>query len=396
MVFWEKTEKRRAMRNTLIGICLIFLLALTACGQCAERPISPQEPSVTEEIPKPEALPLPEPAPVPVPEPEPLPEMTAGDRVTVDGMLLPGGSVWMDETAYVRLREVAEALRCELEFAPVSGKLLRDHTPVEAALSAEPVEVLGEMWVPVDLLPQLHLGYFYDEEHSHHYYTAGSVKFRLPEGYKVPVLMYHAVSDDLWGYWELFVSPSEMEAQLQYLQDNGFTTIHFSDLEHIDRIEKPVILTFDDGYLDNYTELFPLLQKYNAKATIFAITKSIGTHHLYFNWEQAREMADSGLVEIHSHTVSHPNLDELPYEEQKHELEQSQLDILRNCGRESYVLCYPTGRYNTDTLELAEEYYNFALKMNGNDYYTGSDVYEMNRWYVYRGLPMGSFADMVE
>jgi len=389
------------MKKRLLLFCVICFIALTACSQDVPEPAPVQAPpvSVSQSAELPEPVPEPEPAPElePVPEPEPLPEMTAGDSVTVDGFLLPGGSVWMNDVAYVRLREVAEALDCDLEIAEISGMLLRDKAPVAAELSAEPVEVSGETWVPVDLLPQLHLGYFYDAEFAHHYYTSGAVEFPLPQGYKVPTLMYHAVSDEIWSpYSDLFVSPVEMEAQLQYLQENGFTTIHFSDLEHIDAIEKPVLLTFDDGYLDNYTELFPLLKKYNAKATVFAITKSIGTHHLYFNWEQAREMADSNLVEIHSHTVSHPNLDELTYEQQQYELEQSQLDILRNIGRESYVLCYPTGRYNADTLELVDDYYNFGLKMNGNDYFTDPNVYEINRWYVYRGIYLGTFADMVE
>ena len=383
------------MKTRLLLVFIIFLLALTACSQGVEEHAPPQLPPVIEEAPVLE--PVPPTIQELVPEPEPLPEMTAGDRITVDGMLLPGGSVWIGDVSYVRLREVSEALCCDLEWEGISGMLLRDGEPVAAELSAEPVTVLGEVWIPIELLPQLNLGYFHDEEYAHHYYTSGAAAFPVPEGYRVPALMYHAVSDEIWSpYQELFVSPSEMEAQLRYLQENGFTTIFFSDLARIDQIEKPVLLTFDDGYLDNYMELFPLLRKYNAKATIFAITKSIGTHQLYFNWEQAREMADSGLVEIHSHTVSHPNLDELSYEEQKYELEQSQLDILRNLGRESYVFCYPTGRYNADTLELVDDYYNFALRMNGNDWYTDADVYEIKRWYVSRYTELGTFADMIE
>jgi len=369
------------MPQRLLLLCLVLLLILTACGQPVEEAAVQQQPPVTAEpepVPTPVLQPEPAPEPEPEPEPEPLPEMIAGDPVTVDGTQLPGGSVRIDGVPCVRLQEVEAALQRQLD------------------LPADVITVQDEVWLPLDVLPTFHLNYFHDAEFSHHYYTSGAVQFQVPEGYLVPVLMYHAVSDDLWGYSELFVSPVDMEAQLQYLQENGFTTIHFSDLEHIDQIEKPVLLTFDDGYLDNYTELFPLLQQYNAKATIFAITKSIGTHHLYFNWEQAREMADSGLVEIHSHTVSHPNLDELTAEEQQYELEQSKLEILRNLGRESYVLCYPTGRYNADTLELVGSYYNFALKMNGNDYYTDPNVYEINRWYVWRGMPLGTFADMVE
>ena len=74
--------------------------------------------------------------------------------------------------------------------------------------------------------------------------------------------MYHAVGDDCWGEEHLFVRPAELEQQLQYLSENGY--------------EKPVILTFDDGYDDNYTLLLPLLQKYHMKATIFMIAGDIG------------------------------------------------------------------------------------------------------------------------
>ena len=95
-------------------------------------------------------------------------------------------------------------------------------------------------------------------------------------GRQVPVLMYHAVGDDCWGEEHLFVRPAELEQQLQYLSENGYETIFFEDLAHLERYEKPVILTFDDGYDDNYTLLLPLLQKYHMKATIFMIAGDIG------------------------------------------------------------------------------------------------------------------------
>ena len=98
-------------------------------------------------------------------------------------------------------------------------------------------------------------------------------------GRQVPVLMYHAVGDDCWGEEHLFVRPAELEQQLQYLSENGYETIFFEDLAHLERYEKPVILTFDDGYDDNYTLLLPLLQKYHMKATIFMIAGDIGGPH---------------------------------------------------------------------------------------------------------------------
>lgn len=63
-----------------------------------------------------------------------------------------------------------------------------------------------------------------------------------------------------------------MRQQLQYLWDNGYEPIFFSDLTHLEDYDKPVLLTFDDGYIGNYTELYPLLQEYNMKATIFIST----------------------------------------------------------------------------------------------------------------------------
>ena len=98
---------------------------------------------------------------------------------------------------------------------------------------------------------------------------------RLPSsaGVRVPVLMYHAVGDDCWGEESLFVKPEELEKQLQYLSENGYETIFFEDLSHIEQYEKPVLLTFDDGYDDNAETLLPLLRKHGMKATIFLIAE---------------------------------------------------------------------------------------------------------------------------
>ena len=104
---------------------------------------------------------------------------------------------------------------------------------------------------------------------------------RLPSsaGVRVPVLMYHAVGDDCWGEESLFVKPEELEKQLQYLSENGYETIFFEDLSHIEQYEKPVLLTFDDGYDDNAETLLPLLRKHGMKATIFLIAGDVGKPH---------------------------------------------------------------------------------------------------------------------
>lgn len=240
------------------------------------------------------------------------------------------------------------------------------------------------------------LGYteFDDSEQSHLYYSILPDAAQIPGGCSVPILMYHAVSDNCWGIEELFVSPSSMEAQLQYLNDNGYTTIWFSDLEHIDEIEKPVILTFDDGYDDNYEYLFPLLKEYQCKATVFVIPTAIGKNHK-MTAEQIREMSDSGLVDIESHTMTHPDLDMLGYDDTEYELGQSKLEILRLTGKIPYVLCYPTGYNSSVTREVAAEYYSFGIIMNGGRYTTGTDLYLIPRHYVSRYTDIGSFAGLI-
>ena len=124
----------------------------------------------------------------------------------------------------------------------------------------------------------------------------------IPSGRQFPVVMYHAVSDQTWGLEGLFLSQSHMEAQLKYLTENGYDPIFFSYLPHIDQYRKPVILTFDDGYNNNYTDLYPLLQKYNVKATIFVIPSSVGGQYS-MTAAQIKEMADCLEIEFIDHLI---------------------------------------------------------------------------------------------
>lgn len=235
---------------------------------------------------------------------------------------------------------------------------------------------------------------YVDEEVGLRYLTPGAARFSIEQSVNVPVLMYHAVSDNMWGIDELFVSPASMEEQLRYLVDNGYEPIWFSDLAELEQYEKPVILTFDDGYDDNYTELLPLLRKYNVKATVFMIADAMGMQHKMTE-EQVREMADSGLVSIQSHGLTHADMDAMDEETLIRELGESQRILTRVTGRQPSVLCYPTGRYSDLTLEVAERYYNFGLKMVGGQYNTADDPFLVSRYYVSRYTGLDSFAAMV-
>lgn len=257
----------------------------------------------------------------------------------------------------------------------------------------QPVDV-NVLYLPFDeLIAALDCPEYVDEDTGVHYYTPSARHFEIPQGVNVPVLMYHAVSDDIWSSIdELFVSPSDMEAQLAYIVDNGYDAIWFEDLSHIEDYDKPVILTFDDGYEDNYTELFPLLKKYGVKATIFVIAGAPNNQQHMATEQQIREMSTSGLVSIQSHSYSHPDMDGLDYEGTKYEMEQSKKVITRIAGKEPLVLCYPTGRYNDYTLQLGPDYYMFGIKMNGGLYNTSDNPFLVNRYYVSRHTDLYSFA----
>lgn len=246
-----------------------------------------------------------------------------------------------------------------------------------------------------EMCDMLELSVYWDSYYDGVYCTASAWERDIPANYNVPVLMYHAVSNDLWGIKSLFVKPELMEQQLQYLTHNGYDPIFFEDLYHIRDYDKPVILTFDDGYADNYTQLFPLLKKYNVKATVFVLTGSINTNH-YLTDKQIKEMSDSGLVSIQSHTVTHPMLGDLSAEAQRSEMAQSKLTLTRITKREPYVLAYPTGDYNSTTVRIIGEYYDFGILMNGNLYNTRDNPYKIKRYFISRDTSTSTYRAILQ
>lgn len=115
----------------------------------------------------------------------------------------------------------------------------------------------------------------------------------------IPCIMYHNISNDKG------VSPKEFEKHLELIQKNY--TFKFEEFEKLNNKlpKNSILLTFDDGYADNYHNAFPLLKKYNMKATIFLNTAYINKETFYMNWEQVKEMYESGLVDFQLHTHSH-------------------------------------------------------------------------------------------
>ena len=169
-----------------------------------------------------------------------------------------------------------------------------------------------------------------------------------PQG--VLVLEYHHVNDDVGNDgWAYTVPVADFAEQLDYLQAEGYTTITMQDFMRAKKGKqelpaKPVVLTFDDGYEDNYTTLLPMLEERHMTAVVYMVTNSIGRKD-YLSWNQLRDMQARG-IEIGSHTANHQPLTSLDREKQAEEMKLSKLLMEWNGLKSIYSFSYPNGAYD--------------------------------------------------
>ena len=204
-------------------------------------------------------------------------------------------------------------------------------------------------------------------------------------GMSVPVLMYHSIS---YEKGNAICLPVEVfEKQLKYLKDNGYYTVTLTDLykyliKDTPIPKKSVVLTFDDGYENNYTEMFPVLKKYNFKATIFVITSNIDKDPKSMTSNQLLEMEKYG-VDIESHTVNHENLKELPKANQLETLIKSKKDLEKILNKQINFFAYPFGGYNKSAIEAVKEAgYTMAFTTNGRWSSKNNGMLSLDRVYI--------------
>ena len=175
-----------------------------------------------------------------------------------------------------------------------------------------------------------------------------------PEEVRIPILMYHSICAD-YPDNSLMVAPELFNEQMAWLNDNGFTTMSLEEVYEAFETGKvpvrPVAITFDDGYADNYTEAYPILKKYGMKATFFIITNNTDKDGYYMNTDMLKEMKEYGM-EIENHTAYHFELGGASLEDQRMTIEDGQTFLKENIGVESKFLCYPAGKYDDTTVSL--------------------------------------------
>lgn len=183
---------------------------------------------------------------------------------------------------------------------------------------------------------------------------------RPPAG--VPILAYHMVNDKNDKY---SISPSDFADHLQYLKDSGYTTISLLEFAKAKKgkftlPEKPLIITFDDGYEDNYTTALPLLERYGMKATVFMVVNDIGKEG-YLTLDQLKDM-EKRQIELGSHTANHLPLATLSPDKQKEEIALSKLLMEWKGLNTVFFLAYPNGSYDKECQDiLANNNYLGAL-----------------------------------
>jgi peptidoglycan/xylan/chitin deacetylase (PgdA/CDA1 family) len=191
--------------------------------------------------------------------------------------------------------------------------------------------------------------------------------------YCVPILTYHSISENLFGkvhpYHQINTPASVFAMQMKWLRNEGYRTIGLTQLmagfESSNKLAKSIVLTFDDGYRDFYTDAFPVLRQCGFSATVFLATDRIRERSVrvegadYLTWGEVRELHSEGIT-FGSHSVTHPDLRSLGPDQIEHELGYSKETIEEKIGECVESFSYPFAlpeedgdfiRYLGDTLE---------------------------------------------
>lgn len=224
----------------------------------------------------------------------------------------------------------------------------------------------------------------------------------------IPVVMYHHILPMGGG---LAVTPEIFEDHLTALQRNGWKTLsgkEFLHLLHSGNIpRKTVLLTFDDGFADNYVYAYPILKRYGMKALLFAATSFIENadikregfiplqhgeawkkasserrSEVMCTWNELREMEESGVFDIQSHGHSHniPRfINEKKYSEIKEDLSVGKRMLKEMLSKDVLHLAWPKGKYDDRTIEIAAQLGFKALYTTRRGYNTGKNLKMLNR-----------------
>ncbi len=219
------------------------------------------------------------------------------------------------------------------------------------------------------------------------------LKSASPSAIRIPILMYHYVEfvrdkrDTIRQ--SLDIIPPVFEAQVKTLQDNGYTFITAKDLSDIldekkEAPQKPILLTFDDGHWDLYTDVLPILQKYHIRATAY-IAPGLLNGSDFLTTNQLGKVATSGAIEIGAHTVHHLWLKGRPLATVKKEVQDSKTMLEAIIKRPVVSFAYPFGAFDNQTIAAVQD----AEFLTAVSTAPGIEESKTNRYFLYRLRPGG-------
>jgi peptidoglycan/xylan/chitin deacetylase (PgdA/CDA1 family) len=221
---------------------------------------------------------------------------------------------------------------------------------------------------------------------------------------RIPVLMYHGVAgkvSDRHPYFETNISPAMFARHMDFLADRGYAALSIDEaLAGTGNRQKVVVITFDDGYRNFYTDAFPVLRNHGFTATVFVISSFTGDQRIakngceYMTWDEVRTVR-SNRITIGSHTLTHPQLDEMQPSEIRAELSISKREIEQQLGTpvESFAYPYAFPEQNTSFVRmlkslLQEEGYRVGVSTVIGTACRGNDPFFLPR------IPVNSHDDL--
>ncbi|MBP1761676.1 MAG: polysaccharide deacetylase [Firmicutes bacterium] len=218
-----------------------------------------------------------------------------------------------------------------------------------------------------------------------------------PSSEGVPILTYHKVNPDRnTGGFGLRVLPADFDWQMKYLKNNGYHSVspgnvvdHFQTGSKLP--DKPFVITFDDGYQDNYRYAWPILKKYNYTATVFIVPHIVGGINAYdyyanlqpenkmLTWQEIKEMNDAGIT-IGAHALDHASLTKVSPAEAQRQILESKKILEQKLGKEVRYFCYPYGDFNRNIAEMVKKSgYQAATSSEEGLVQANSDPYLLKR-----------------
>lgn len=214
----------------------------------------------------------------------------------------------------------------------------------------------------------------------------------------VPVLYYHSVMIQAGN--ELRMPPAQFEEQMSYLASHGYHDITPQELEQFLRGRgqlptKPFMITFDDGYADNYTNALPILQKFKFTALVFMVSSYVDGSG-YLSGSQLKSLVSAGWT-IGGHTVNHVNLAKLDGTAQTRELLDSKKFLEKLTGQPVWCFAYPFGAYNTEIIEqLQKADYQLAFTTERGWALRDANPFLIQRVYCYANMGLREFIRRIE